>query len=82
MPGIAISVHAIKKLSQPRFFARKPVGAEASTLGNAITLVNRAYCVAVNFLFVILAINATKAAVPIPLLIFSNAITPESRGIL
>jgi hypothetical protein len=59
IPGIAISVHEIKKVSQPRYLAIKPVGAEAITLGIPIRLVRRAYCVAVNFLFVILAMNAT-----------------------
>ena len=59
MPGIAIRVHRIKKASQPIFLAKNPVGAEASTLGTPIRLLRRAYCVAVNLLFVILAINAT-----------------------
>ena len=59
IPGMAISVHEIKKASQPRCLAIKPVGAEAITLGIPIRLVRRAYCVAVNFLFVILAMNAT-----------------------
>ena len=48
----------MKKASQPTLFARKPVGAEASTRGTPIRLVSRAYCVAVNFLFVMLAMNA------------------------
>lgn len=58
IPGMAIRVQAIKKLTQPIFLARNPVGAEASTLGTPIRLVRRAYCVAVNLLLVILAINA------------------------
>jgi hypothetical protein len=82
IPGIAIRVQDIKKDSQPRFFARKPVGAEASTLGTPIRLVRSAYCVAVNLLFVILAMNAAYAAVPMPLLRFSKAITPDRAGTL
>ena len=58
IPGIAIKVQTMKKLSQPTFFARKPVGAEANTLGTPMRLVRRAYWVAVNFLLVMLAINA------------------------
>jgi len=58
IPGMAIRVQAIKKLTQPIFLARKPVGAAASTLGTPIRLVKRAYCVAVNLLLVILAMNA------------------------
>ena len=58
IPGMAIRVQAIKKLAQPIFLARKPVGAEANTLGTPMRLVRRAYCVAVNLLLVILAINA------------------------
>ena len=58
IPGIAIRVQTMKKLAQPTFFARKPVGAEANTLGTPMRLVRRAYCVAVNLLLVILAMNA------------------------
>ena len=58
IPGMAISVHAIKKFSHPIFLAKKPVGAEASTLGMPMRLLKSAYCVAVNLLFVMLAINA------------------------
>ncbi len=58
IPGIAIRVQAIKKVTQPRFLAKKPVGADASTLGTPIRLVRSAYCVAVNLLLVILAMNA------------------------
>lgn len=58
IPGIAIRVQAIKKLAQPIFLARKPVGAEANTLGTPMRLVRRAYCVAVNLLLVMLAMNA------------------------
>lgn len=55
---MAIRVQAIKKLAQPRFLARNPVGAEASTLGTPMRLVRSAYCVAVNLLLVMLAMNA------------------------
>ncbi len=82
MPGIAIRVQAIKKLSQPKFLASKPVGADARTLGTPMTLVRSAYCVAVNLLSVMLAIKAMYAAVPKPLLRFSNAITADRAGIL
>jgi hypothetical protein len=59
IPGIAIRAHAIKKLNHPMFLAMNPVGADAMTLGIPMRLLKRAYCVAVNFLFVMLAINAT-----------------------
>ena len=72
----------MKKLSHPMCLARNPVGAEATTRGKPIMLVSKAYWVAVNFLLVILAIKATKAAVPMPELRFSKAITPDSTGIL
>ncbi len=75
-------VQTIKKPSQPIFFAKKPVGAEATTRGTPMRLERSAYCVAVNLLFVMLAINATYAAVPMPPLRFSKAITPERAGIL
>jgi len=55
---MAIRVQAIKKLSQPKFLARKPVGADANTRGTPMRLLRRAYCVAVNLLFVMLAMNA------------------------
>lgn len=58
IPGMAIRVQAIKKLAHPRFLARNPVGAEANTLGTPMRLVRRAYCVAVNRLLVMLAMNA------------------------
>ena len=48
----------IKKFSQPKCFAINPVGAEAITLGTPMRLLRSAYWVAVNFLFVILPINA------------------------
>lgn len=79
---MAIKVQAIKKPSQPKYLAKKPVGADANTRGTPMRLLRRAYCVAVNLLFVMLAINATKAAVPIPALMFSKPITPERRGTL
>ncbi|MCP4107592.1 MAG: hypothetical protein GY749_18960 [Desulfobacteraceae bacterium] len=40
---MAIRVQAIKKPSHPRFLAKKPVGAEAITLGIPIRLVRSAY---------------------------------------
>ncbi len=55
---MAINAHEIKNNSQPKFLARKPVGADANTRGMPIILVNNAYCVAVNFLLVMLAMNA------------------------
>ena len=82
MPGIAIRVQKIKKLCQPIFLAIKPVAEDASCLERPMIPVSRAYWVAVNFLLVMLAINATKAAVPIPLLKFSKAITPDSMAML
>src|SRR5574340_29122 len=80
MPGMAINTQKIKKFSHPICFARKPVGAEASTLGTPIRLLKSAYWVAVNFLFVMLPINAAYAAVPMPPVRFSNAMTPERAG--
>ena len=62
--------------------AIKPVGAEAKTRGTPIKLLKRAYCVAVNFLFVRLAIKATKAEVPNPALKFSKATTAAKAGML
>ena len=56
---MAMRVQAMKKGSHPMFLARKPVGAEAKTLGMPMRLLSRAYWVAVNFLLVMLAINAT-----------------------
>jgi len=79
---MAMRVQAIKKLSQPKLLARKPVGGDANTRGTPMRLVRRAYCVAVNLLSVMLAMNAIKAAVPIPALRFSKPITPERRGTL
>ena len=78
MPGTAMRVQAIKKLSQPKCLAIIPVIEDATALGIPMRLVRRAYWVAVNFLLVMLAIKAINAAVPIPLLKFSKAITPES----
>ena len=72
----------MKKPSHPIFFARKPVGADAITLGTPIRLVRSAYWVAVNYLFVMLAMKATNAAVPIPALRFSKAMTPDRAVIL
>jgi len=54
---VAASIHIIKKFSQPALWTINPVGAEAITLGKAIRLLKRAYCVAVNLLSVILAIK-------------------------
>ena len=79
---MATRVQTIKKLSQPMFLAINPVTAEAKVRGTPMRLVNKAYWVAVNFLLVMLAIKATNAAVPIPLLKFSNAITPDKAGML
>ena len=58
IPGTAAKAQAIKKGSQPRFFAKKPVGAEAITRGTPIRLVKSAYWVAVNLLLVMLAMKA------------------------
>ena len=55
-PGMAIRAQAIKKLSQPMCWARKPVGVAAITRGTPMRLLNRAYCVAVKRLSVMLAI--------------------------
>ena len=63
-------------------FTLNPVIADAKVRGTPMRLVNKAYWVAVNFLLVMLAIKATKAAVPMPLLKFSNAITPDRAGML
>jgi hypothetical protein len=43
IPGMAIIAHARKKISHPTFLARKPVGAEASTLGTPMRLLSSAY---------------------------------------
>ena len=82
IPGMATRAQTIKKLSQPMCLAIIPVTADAKARGMPMRLVNKAYWVAVNFLLVMLAIKATNAAVPIPLLKFSNAITPDSAGML
>ena len=82
IPGIAIRTQAMKKLSQPRYSTNKPDGDENTSLPNAMKLVNSAYCVAVNFLFVMLAIKATNAAVPMPALKFSKPMTETSIGML
>ena len=79
---MAIKAQPQKKLSHPICLAKKPVGADAKTRGTPIRLLKRAYCVAVNFLLVILAMKATKAVVPIPLLRFSKAITPDNAATL
>ena len=79
---MATRVQATKKPYQPTCLAINPVTEEARARGIPIKLVSRAYWVAVNFLLVMLAINATNAAVPIPLLKFSNAITPDKAGTL
>jgi hypothetical protein len=79
---MAIKVQRIKKLSHPRRLAKNPVGAEANTRGTPIRLVSKAYCVAVYFLFIMLAMKAAYAAVPMPLLMFSKAITADKAGTL
>lgn len=79
---MAIKVQKIKKLPHPRFLTKNPVGAEANTRGTPIRLVSSAYWVAVNFLFVMLAMKAAYAAVPMPLLRFSKAITADKVGTL
>ena len=63
-------------------FTRKPVGADTRTLGTPIRLDSRAYCVAVNRLWVMLAINAAKAEVPMPPVKFSKAMTADRAGTL
>ena len=60
--------------------AINPVGAETKTLGTPMRLLNKAYWVAVNFLLVMLAMKATKAEVPMPLVKFSKAMTPDNAG--
>jgi hypothetical protein len=70
----------MKNHSHPTRWAANPVGAEASTRGNPMMLVSSAYCVAVNFLLVRLAMKAAKALVPMPPVTLSKAITPESAG--
>jgi len=70
----------MKNPSQPSCRAAHPVGAEASTRGSPMMLVNSAYCVAVNRLLVRLAMKATNALVPMPPVTLSKATTPERAG--
>jgi len=82
IPGIAMKAHPVKNQNHPVYSAMNPVGAESTSRPKAMKLVNSAYWVAVNFLFVMLAINAMKAAVPIPPLRFSKPITTARAGML
>ena len=79
-PGIANSVQSTKNPSHPSHVASKPVVDPAMTRGMPMILVSKAYCVAVKRLFVRLAMNATKAVVPIPPVRFSKAMTAVNVG--
>lgn len=79
-PGMASRVQRIKNPSHPNQAARNPVVDPAKTRGIPMKLVSKAYCVAVNRLFVRLAINATNAVCPSPLEMVSKAMTAVRVG--
>ncbi len=79
-PGMANRVQTIKNPVQPNPVAKTPVIEPAKTRGIPMILLRSAYCVAVKRLSVRLAMNATKAVVPIPPVRFSKAMTAVSVG--
>ena len=80
--GIAINEQNTKYISQSSISTKNPDDPENIVLGIDINAVIRANCEAVNFLFVILAINARYAVYPIPAAKFSKEITVISKYIL
>ena len=78
-PGSASSAQTMKNCGQPSASAMKPLGADNSDRGKVASVDSSANCVAVNSRFVSAAMNASKAALPIPTVRFSKPITVMSQ---